>query len=74
VVRLLTGFVMAIAMAGGFAVVGPTVAAQGPPSAACQACREAFTTCMQTARTPAQAAVCRAAALKCLQENNCSFQ
>ena len=71
--RLLTGFVVAMAMAGGFAVLGPTVAAQGPPSAACQSCRVAFTACMHQARGPADAAACRAAAVQCLEANNCTL-
>ncbi len=69
--RLLAGFALATVMATGIASVTPaSVAAQ--PSNACQACRAQFTTCMQRARTPAQAATCRATAVACLKAAGCS--
>jgi hypothetical protein len=64
--RLIAGFATAVMFAGGLAVARPTPVAAQNPTESCQACREAFTACMQNARTPAEAAACRAAARACL--------
>jgi hypothetical protein len=65
--RLLGGFAAAVLLAVGAIVAQPTPVAAQNPTTSCQACRIAFTTCMQKSRTPQAAAVCRAAAVMCLQ-------
>jgi hypothetical protein len=64
--RLTAAFATAVMLAGGLIVARPTPAAAQNPTTSCQACRVAFTTCMQKARTPTAAAACRAAAQTCV--------
>jgi hypothetical protein len=65
--RLLGAFAVAAALAGGTVAITPaSVVAQGRPGPCFHACREAFTSCMREARTPAAAAACRTAARTCL--------
>ena len=65
--RLVGGFAAAVMLAAGVSVVQPARVSAQNPTTGCQACRIAFTACMQTARTPAEAAACRTTAVTCLQ-------
>jgi len=65
--RLVGGFAAAVMLAAGVSVVQPARVSAQNPTMDCQTCRIAFTTCMRTARTPTEAAACRAAAVTCLK-------
>jgi len=64
--RLIVGCATAMMLAGGLILARPTPVAAQNPTTSCQPCRVAFTTCMQKARTPTEAAACRAAAQACV--------
>jgi hypothetical protein len=65
--RLLAGFMVAAAMAGGLVVASSATVAAQRPDESCRTCRVAFTACMHEARGPAEAAACRLARLECLR-------
>jgi hypothetical protein len=64
--RLMTAFVTAMLLAGGLVVARPAPVAAQNSTTSCQACRVAFTACMQKVRTPTAAAACRATAQACI--------